>query len=257
MSFGLSGSNRTSNGSVPPTKSLGAARGEGPQETQESTIQENYRRRPSNGAGPKGEAAIFVAISKVVKINRSTLHTQLRPHLAGLQLLGVTCLQSLADSFNALVFDMVQNGDCAIGEIGRFRFVYREVLAPLTIHAFGDTTTKPDVIWSIATGSMATSVSVRKTVQQHLHEHFPGLQPSFRTCIFQCTHKGNRSLDEEINSSTEGPEGPDETQDVEIEEHGETENHDEHDDHEKTDETETDSDDDGNEYDNGHLRDEG
>jgi hypothetical protein len=127
--------------------------------------------------------AIFATVSKVVKQNRTTLHTQLLAHIAnhiaGLKLPGLVRIQSSAESFYIVLFETPDQRDNAIDLIGKASFVVNNEHVPIVAHAFGDHSSKPNVIWTVAAGTLATTSSVRDAVIQHLRTHFPDFQTSF------------------------------------------------------------------------------
>jgi hypothetical protein len=104
--------------------------------------------------------AIFATISKVVKNNRTTLHTQLLPHIAGLKLPGLVRIQSPAESLYIVLFETPDQRDNAIDLIGKANFVINNERVPIVAHTFGDHSSKPNVIWTVAAGTLATTSSV-------------------------------------------------------------------------------------------------
>jgi hypothetical protein len=123
--------------------------------------------------------AIYAAVSKVVKQNRTTLHTQLLAHIANLRLPGVVRLKPSAKSYYMVLFKSTEDRDKALETMKQIKYVVKGEEVPLTIHAFRDHSGKPDVIWTIDCHGMDTTPMIRDAVIAHLEQHVPGFNTSF------------------------------------------------------------------------------
>jgi hypothetical protein len=136
-------------------------------------------KQPEKDAITASNRAIFTTISKVVKQNRTTLYTRLLPHIASLKLPGLVRIQASAESFYIVMFETSDQRDNTIELLGRSEFVFNKERVPIIVHAFGDDISKPNVIWTVAAGPLATTSSVRDAIIQHLQTHFPDFGTSF------------------------------------------------------------------------------